>query len=56
MEGYVRLIADHPAIVTGRARGNVEQDARAEFVNGAIFHGSRSAAGNHHSYMFNIAA
>jgi hypothetical protein len=56
MEGYVRLIADNPAIVTRRARGNVEHDTRAEFVNGAIFHGRRSAAGNHHPYMFNIAA
>ena len=56
VQGHIRLIADNPAIVSGRARGNVEQDARAEFVNGAVFHNSRGATGKHHSYMFNMAA
>ena len=34
----------------------MEEHARTKFVNGAVLHGSGSAARKHEAYMFNMAA
>jgi hypothetical protein len=56
LEGDVRLVADHPAIVAGRTRRDVEEGAGAEFVDGAVVHGGGGAAGEDQADVFDIAA
>jgi|SRR5580658_4249778 hypothetical protein len=56
MQGDIRLIADYPAIVAGRAWRNVEEGAGAEFVDGAVVHGRGGAAGEDQADVFDIAA
>lgn len=56
MKRNVRLIADNPTIVTGRSRRDVEEHSRTKFVDGAIFHRSGGAAGEHHANMFHVTA
>jgi hypothetical protein len=56
MERDVRLVSDHPTIVTGRSGWNVKQHPGAEFVNRAVLHRSRGATGDDQPYVLDIAA
>jgi len=56
MQGDIRFITDHPAVVTGRSGRNVEERTSAEFVNGTVLHRSRGAAGEYQSNMLYVAA
>ena len=51
MQRNVRLVSDHPGVVTGR---DVEDLACAHFDYVAIAHRGGGAAGNDHAYMFDL--
>jgi hypothetical protein len=56
MKGDIRLIADHPAIVTGGAGRNIKESAGAEFVDAAVVQCSSGATGDHQPNMLDVAA
>jgi hypothetical protein len=56
MERDVGGVTDDPAIVAGRAGGNVEERAGAEFVDGAVVEGGGGAAGEDQADVFDVAA
>src|SRR6266404_3436364 len=49
----VRLIADHPAVVSGR---DVEDVASFHLDHAAIVHGGDRSSGDHNAYMLDVAA
>jgi hypothetical protein len=56
MQRYIRLIAYHPAIVSGRAGRDVEELSGAELVDGSILHGGGGTAGEDESDVLDVAA
>jgi hypothetical protein len=56
VERDIRSVAYDPTVVTGRAGRDVEKRAGAQFVDGAVLHGSSSAAGDDQSDVLHIAA
>jgi hypothetical protein len=56
VDGDVGLVAYYPAVMTWGAGGNVEQGARAEFVDAAVVHGGAGTAGQDQADVFDIAA
>src|SRR5262245_17954444 len=51
MQRYVRIVADHPAVMPRR---DVEDISRLHLDHAAIFHGSSCGPGDHHSHVLNF--